>query len=249
MATALVVILVALSITTIATFTTSIYLHRGLTHGSLKVGRFMSAVFRVILWVTTGQDRREWVAVHRKHHAFTDVPGDPHSPLLLGFWRVQLWNVYYYIREARNHETIAKYTKGMRVDWWDRLLAKPIVGSLFDLAGPVLGTLGLCWIFGLWPAISIAFLHGVLYVFVVAPLINAVGHRRNGARNYLDQTATNSKLLAWFTAGESLHNNHHAHQRSPRFAVRRGEVDPSWPVIKVLASLRLLRITARLAVW
>jgi len=63
---------------------------------------YYDVLFRLILWITTGQRRQEWVAVHRKHHTFTDREGDPHSPRLLGLWRVQLLNVYYYMREARN---------------------------------------------------------------------------------------------------------------------------------------------------
>ena len=93
-------------------------------------------LFRCILWVSTGQNRREWVAVHRKHHAFTDKEGDPDSPLLLGFWKVQLGNVFYYVREARNPETIARWAKDIKDDIWDRLIfnwgtAGAIVGVTF----------------------------------------------------------------------------------------------------------------------
>ena len=97
--------LVALALTQIAAVATSVYLHRGLAHRSLRLHPVADAAFRTVLWLTTGQTRREWVAVHRKHHTFTDREGDPHSPRLLGLWRVQAWNVYYYIREARNAAT------------------------------------------------------------------------------------------------------------------------------------------------
>jgi stearoyl-CoA desaturase (Delta-9 desaturase) len=65
----------------------------------------------------SGSRRQEWVAVHRKHHTFTDREGDPHSPQLLGFWHVQFWNVYYYMREARNPETIRTFAPdiGLRI--------------------------------------------------------------------------------------------------------------------------------------
>jgi len=101
--------LVALTLTQIAAITTSVYLHRGLAHRSLRLHPVADAGFRTLLWLTTGQTRREWVAVHRKHHTFTDREGDPHSPRLLGLWRVQVWNVYYYMREARNSETIRTF--------------------------------------------------------------------------------------------------------------------------------------------
>ena len=80
-------------------------------------------------WITTGIKPREWVAVHRKHHAFTDVEGDPHSPELLGWVRVQLTNVALYRREARNPETIARYAKDLPPDWWDRHAVRPRLRS------------------------------------------------------------------------------------------------------------------------
>ena len=95
----------------------------------------------------------------------------------------------------------------------------------------------LCLVLGLGPGLVAAALHAALYVFVAAPLINGIGHWR-GAQTF-GNTAYNSTTLAWFTAGESLHNNHHAHPRAPKFSMRPVETDPSWLVIRVLASLRL----------
>src|SRR6266545_7267321 len=105
----LIVLLVAVALAQIAVVATSVYLHRGLAHRGLRLHPITDVGFRAVLWLTTGQSRREWVAVHRKHHAFTDREGDPHSPRLLGLWRVQLLNAYYYQREARNPDTIKKF--------------------------------------------------------------------------------------------------------------------------------------------
>ena len=77
-------------------------------------------------------------------------------------------------------------------------------------------------------------------MFVVAPLINGLGHWR-GAQNFAN-TAYNSRALAWLTGGESLHNNHHAHPRAPKFSMRRLEFDPSWVVIRALAAVGLVEI-------
>jgi stearoyl-CoA desaturase (delta-9 desaturase) len=85
--------LAALGLTQAAVLATSIYLHRALAHRSLRVHPIADTLFRTLLWLTTGQRRQQWVAVHRKHHHFTDRDGDPHSPRLLGLWRVQLFNV------------------------------------------------------------------------------------------------------------------------------------------------------------
>ena len=82
--------------------------------------------------------------------------------------------------------------------------------------------------------------HGIIYMFILAPLINGLGHWWGG-QNF-QNTAYNSRVLAWLTGGESLHNNHHAFPRSPKFSLRRSELDPSWIAIRVLAALRLLAI-------
>ncbi|PYM46189.1 MAG: hypothetical protein DME16_15390 [Candidatus Rokuibacteriota bacterium] len=105
---ALLAVAVTVLVTQAAVVATSVYLHRGLAHRALTLHPIADFFFRIILWITTGQDRRQWVAVHRKHHAFTDTEKDPHSPLVHGFWRIQLWNVYYYVREARNPETLVR---------------------------------------------------------------------------------------------------------------------------------------------
>jgi len=226
--------LVAVALTQVAVFSTSIYLHRALAHRSLRLHPAAEFAFRLALWLTTGMSRQGWVAVHRKHHTYTDREGDPHSPKLLGFWRVQLFNVVYYIRESRNAEIREKFAPDLRPDRLDRLLFSH--GRL-----GVWGGLGLlCAVLGVWPGLAAGLLHATLYVFVIAPLINALGHWR-GAKNF-ENTATNSRFLAWVTGGESLHNNHHAHPRSAKFSMRAWEFDPAWPIIRLLKATGLLLI-------
>jgi len=229
-----VVPVVAVALVQVAVIATSVYLHRALAHRALVVHPVADVLFRTVLWLTTGQRRQEWVAVHRKHHAFTDQEGDPHSPRLLGFWRVQLLNVYYYMREARNRGTVEKFAPDVPEDRLDRAVFSR------GLVGLGLGVALLCLVLGVWPGLIAALAHALLYVFVLAPLINGVGHWR-GAQNF-SNTAYNSSALAWVTGGESLHNNHHAHPRAPKFSVRRFEFDPSWVVIRALAAVGLVVI-------
>jgi stearoyl-CoA desaturase (Delta-9 desaturase) len=226
--------LVAVALTQVAGIATSVYLHRALAHRALRVHPVADVGFRIVLWLTTGQSRREWVAVHRKHHSFTDRHGDPHSPRLLGIWRVQLLNIYYYMREARNPDTIRTFAPDIVEDRLDRLVFSRGVSGLG------LGIAGLCLILGVWPGVMAALGHAVLYVFVLAPLINGLGHWR-GRQNF-GNTAYNWRALAWVTGGESLHNNHHAHPRAPKFSVRRFEFDPSWLVIRALARIGLAQV-------
>jgi stearoyl-CoA desaturase (delta-9 desaturase) len=222
----------AFILTQIANVATSIYLHRALAHRSLLLHPVTALGFRALLWLLTGQSRQQWVAVHRKHHTFTDREGDPHSPLLLGFWRVQLGNVYYYAREARNPDTLKTFAPDLATDWWERHVFSR------GWTGLGLGMILVGAVIGWWQAPLAMLAHGILYVGVVAPLINGLGHWR-GDQNF-GNTAYNSRVLAWLTAGESLHNNHHAFPRSPKFSLRRSELDPSWIAIRVLAALRLV---------
>ena len=222
---------IAFGLTQIATFATTIYLHRCATHRALALHPSVAWLFRFSLWMTTGITTREWVAVHRKHHAFTDESGDPHSPRLYGFWAVQLGNVFFYVREARNRDTIEKYARDIKNDRWDRWL--------FNRAflGPVAGTVALCAILGLGWGLLTAGVHAATYVFFLSSSINGLCHSR-GYRTF-ENTATNIRWLALITGGEGLHNNHHGRPGSPKFSVRRGEVDPSWPIIQFLTRLRL----------
>jgi stearoyl-CoA desaturase (delta-9 desaturase) len=233
--------IVTIVLTQVAVIATSIYLHRALAHRSLHLHPIADVAFRAALWLTTGQSRQEWVAVHRKHHTFTDREGDPHSPRLLGFWRVQLFNVAYYMREARNAQTLETFAPDLRPDRLDRVLFS------HGVLGLGVGLSLLCALIGLWPGLIAGLTHAVLYVFVMAPLINALGHWR-GSKNF-ENTAYNRRLLAWITGGESLHNNHHAHPRSPKFSMRRSEFDPSWLIIRALASVRLLAIQGSPIAW
>jgi stearoyl-CoA desaturase (delta-9 desaturase) len=226
-------LLVAAILIQVAVFSTTIFLHRAATHKALILHPAVSWAFRLALWVTTGLSTKEWVAVHRKHHAFTDEEGDPHSPMLMGFWSVQLGNVFHYIREAQNKEVVERYARDITEDWWDR--------TLFNrgLLGLVLGTVALCWIMGTGWALLAAGIHAVMYVFVLSSSINGLCHSV-GYKNF-DNTATNLRFLALLTGGEGLHNNHHGFPRSPKFSFTLSEIDPAWPIIKLLIACRLAK--------
>ena len=224
---------IACVLTQVAAFSTTIYLHRGVTHRALVLHPAIAWGFRFALWITTGLSTREWVAVHRKHHMYTDTVGDPHSPRLQGFWSVQLGNVFYYVREARNGDTVEKYARDVTLDRWDRWFFN------HGFVGPVIGTAALCGVIGVGWGLLAAGLHGVIYVFFLSSSINGLCHAR-GYRTF-ENTATNIRWLALLTGGEGFHNNHHGFPRSPKFSARAGEFDPSWPIIRLLTRLKLAR--------
>ena len=216
-----------------ANLSTTIYLHRTLSHRALTMRRPLAFGFRAFIWISTGIRPRQWVAVHRKHHAFTDEPGDPHSPRLLGWVNVQMKNVALYRKEANNPDTVARYAKDLPPDRWDTLLFDHAllglgigIGLLVVVLGPVAG-------------LTAAFVHMNLYLGTSAA-VNAIGHRF-GRRPY-DNGAGNLQWLAFLTAGEGLHNNHHAAPTSARLSHRRWEFDPGWWVIRSFKALGLVKI-------
>lgn len=221
----LLALIIGFALSQIGLFCTTIFLHRGLSHRALTVSRPARMAFRIILWITTGIRPRQWVAVHRRHHAFTDVGGDPHSPVLLGFWQVQLGNVYLYKKAIHEGDPTMKYARDLPPDRLDRVL--------FDHAflGLGIGITALCLAFGWEVGLMAAGFHTVIYLSLNAA-VNAVGHTYG--RKIYDNNARNTQWLAWLAAGEGLHNNHHAAPTSAKLALHRREIDPAWWVIRLL---------------
>ena len=225
-------------VTQLAIAATTVYLHRGLAHRALSVKPAAALPFRFVLWITTGMRPREWVAVHRRHHAATDTPEDPHSPVQLGFWRVQLGNVGLYKKVAADEVNTRKYARDIPRDHWDRLAFDHALLGLFigiGLLVSIMWALG----FGLATGLLAAGIHAVLYV-MLSGAINAVGHTF-GKQPY-DNSATNGQVLALATGGEGLHNNHHAAPTSARFALGKGEIDPGWWLVRALVACRLATV-------
>ena len=216
---------VAFAVTQIAILTTTVWLHRTLSHRAVTLKPRVTMAFRIITWITTGLRPREWVAVHRLHHAHSDEEGDPHSPRLLGFNKVQFGNAYLYKKTAEKPQVVARYAKDLQPDVWDV--------RLFDRAIPGLGLgiLALCLILGPIHGLIAAAVHTALYL-LMSGAINAIGHKW-GKRPH-PNFATNSQWLALLVGGEGLHNNHHAVPTAARFAFAKGEIDPGWYVIKLL---------------
>ena len=226
----------------VANLFTTVYLHRCLAHRAFTVRPIVAMSFRTFLWLSTGLKQREWVAVHRKHHAFTDVEGDPHSPILLGTARVQMTNAALDRRVARDGVTVTKYSRDLPPDRFDRLF--------FDraLLGLGIGITALC--LGAWWATG-SWWQGAIYGFLAAGFhlsvylmlsgaVNASGHV-HGKRPFPND-ATNQRWLALLTAGEGWHNNHHALPTSARLGLRKWEVDFGWWTIAALRRMRLATV-------
>lgn len=221
-------VLLGLFLAQVALLVTTLYLHRSLSRRAVHFAPGVQAVCRVLVWVLVGIRPRQWVAVHRKHHAFTDTPRDPHSPLVLGFPRVLFANAYLYRKTARDPETLAKYARDLPEDRWDRLLFNHAVIGLGLGFGPLVLLIG-------WQLALVAASVHAAYYLLGGGAINAVGHRFG--RRPFENKATNNQWLAWLVVGEGLHNNHHAAATSSRLSLAPGEVDPAWWFIRCLMRL------------
>ena len=229
----LVYLLVATQLTI---FSVTLYLHRSQAHRGVDFHPVIAHFFRFWTWLTTSMITREWVAIHRKHHAKCETEDDPHSPQFKGiktvFWRgVELY------REARGMRAdIEQYGKGAPNDWLERHIYTP-----YATLGP---TLLLFISFGLFGFAGVAvWAIQMLWIpFWAAGVVNGLGHWW-GYRNFeTTDTATNLTPWALWIGGEELHNNHHAFPSSAKFALRRWELDIGWVVIKSLEKVRLAKV-------
>ena len=166
MNTILLALAVGVAVTTAANVCTTVYLHRGLSHRAIQFSRPAHAAFKTVLWLSTGIKVREWVAVHRKHHACTDTPDDPHSPAVSGWFTVQVKNLSMYRAAAHDDENIRRYAKDLAPSRWDRWL--------FDRQwlGLLLGMTLLVVVFGWQVGLLAAVVH-VNYYLGASAAVNA----------------------------------------------------------------------------
>ena len=214
----------------------TLYFHRDQAHRSVDLHPIVRHFFRFWLWMSTGAPTKEWVAVHRKHHAHCEQEGDPHSPLLFGLKRVVLEGAELYKAEAAKPETLEKYGKGTPDDWVERNIY-----MRFTYSGIGLLVLVDLLLFGVPGIIMVAFQLGTMPI-LAAGVINGVCHAK-GYRNFeTNDASTNLWPIGLFVAGEELHNNHHAFPTSAKFSMRSNELDMGWLHLKVLSMLGLAEI-------
>jgi stearoyl-CoA desaturase (delta-9 desaturase) len=229
-------VLVILGLTHVTIAAVTIFLHRQQAHRALDLHPVVSHFFRGWLWLTTGMITREWVAVHRKHHAKCETPEDPHSPQIYGINKVLFEGVELYGRETKNTATLERYGRGTPDDWLERhLYAKyNLLGVSLMLVIDLLlfGPIGLT----IW-AVQMLWIP-----FFAAGVINGIGHYW-GYRNFAPNDTSNN-IVPWgiLVGGEELHNNHHAYATSAKLSSQWWEFDLGWLYIRLLEMLGLARV-------
>lgn len=229
-------ILYTLIVTHITIVCVTLFLHRGQAHRGITFHPILSHFMRLWLWLTTGMNTKAWVAIHRKHHRFTDLPGDPHSPHVFGILRVFFGGAFLYAQSARDRALLDQYGVGTPDDCVERKIYTP---------HPWLGVLLMLIIdlvlFGVW-GFLIWGIQMIWIPFWAAGVINGLGHwwgYRNG------ETKDQSRNISpWgiIIGGECLHNNHHLEPGNPRLSRRWFEFDIGWLYINIFKTLGLVKI-------
>jgi stearoyl-CoA desaturase (delta-9 desaturase) len=229
-------LVIVLGVTHVTIASVTIFLHRHQAHRALTLHPSASHCFRFWLWLTTGIVTREWVAIHRKHHARCETPEDPHSPRILGIRKVLWEGAELYRAEARNAETLDRYGYGTPNDWLERNLYGRYrsggIALLLLIEVPLFGAYGLT----MW-AVQMLWIP-----FWAAGVINGLGHYW-GYRNFETRDAS-TNLVPWglLIGGEELHNNHHAYPASARLSHHGWELDIGWLYIRLLQRFGLAEV-------
>lgn len=229
-------VLAALVMTHITIAAVTIFLHRSQAHRALELHPVMSHFFRLWLWLTTGMVTKEWVAIHRKHHAKCETEEDPHSPVTRGIDTVFWKGSELYRAEAKNQETLAKYGHNTPDDWIERHLYTPyswqgvalmmiINIALFGAAGVTIWAVQMIWI-----------------PITAAGIINGIGHYW-GYRNF-EAVDASTNISPWgiIIGGEELHNNHHTYPTSAKLSVKPYEFDIGWLYIRIMETVGLATV-------
>jgi len=229
-------ILVAFLMVQISMMGVTLYLHRDQAHRSIDLHPVLRHFFRLWIWMSSGMVTKEWVAIHRKHHAMVEREGDPHSPKVFGLKKVLTEGAELYREEAANEQTMEKYGRGTPDDWIEHKIyaSHSWLGLLSILAIDMIlfGAIG----------ITIFAIQMLAMPVFAAGVINGLGHAK-GYRNFeSDDTSTNLTPIAILVGGEELHNNHHAFPTSAKFSVRWYEFDIGWLYISIMKPLGLCKV-------
>ena len=229
-------IIYTLIVTHITIICVTLFLHRGQAHRGIEFNPILEHAMRAWLWLTTGMVTQQWVAIHRKHHRFSDIDNDPHSPHVYGIWQVLFKGAGLYHLASKDSAMIAQYGQGTPNDWLEINLY-----DKYNRLGIVLMFIIDIALFGAWGAL----IWGIQMIWIpfwAAGVINGVGHwvgYRNGETR--DQSRN---ILPWdiIIGGECLHNNHHLDPANPKLSRRWFEFDAGWMWLNIFRMLGLAKI-------
>lgn len=229
-------ILYTLIVTHITIVCVTLFLHRGQAHKSIIFNPILSHFMRFWLWLTTGQITKQWVAIHRKHHRYSDNEGDPHTPHVYGIYNVLFKGALLYHTASKDKIMVDTYGVGTPDDWVERN-----VYSKHSRLGISLLFLFNVLLFG-WLGILIWGIQMIWIPFWAAGVINGVGHWFGYRNGVTKDHSRNIVPLGIIIGGEELHNNHHLEPANPKLSRRWFEFDISWMYLNILIFFRLAKL-------
>ena len=194
---------------------------------------------RFWLWLTTGMVTRQWVAIHRKHHRFTEQPGDPHSPHVYGIWRVLFKGAGLYHSASQDSVMVAQYGVGTPDDWLERN-----VYSKHSRLGIAL-LLGINLLCFEWWGLLIWAIQMIWIPFWAAGVVNGIGHWVGYRNGVTKDNSRNISPIGIIIGGEEFHNNHHLDPGNARLSKTWWEFDIGWFYIKIFEQFKLAKLPSQ----
>jgi len=229
-------IIYTLVVTHITIICVTLFLHRSQAHRAIIFHPILSHFMRFWLWLTTGMVTKQWVAVHRKHHRFSDAEGDPHSPHVFGFWKVLFKGAFLYNDASKDKVMVDTYSAGTPSDWMEHNIYTPHsrlgIGILFVFNIIVFG----------WWGLLIWGIQMIWIPFWAAGVINGLGHWWGYKNGETKEHSRNISPWGIVIGGEELHNNHHLSPASPKLSHKWFEFDIGWAWFKIFESLKLAKV-------
>ena len=226
-----------LIVTHITIVCVTLFLHRSQAHRAIIFHPILSHFMRFWLWMTTGMVTKQWVAIHRKHHRFSDQEGDPHSPHVYGIKRVLFKGAFLYNDASKDKVMVDTYGVGTPSDWMEFHLYQPHsrlgIGLLLLLS---------VFLFGWW-GLLIWGIQMIWIPFWAAGVINGIGHWIGYRNGHTKDSSRNISPWGIVIGGEELHNNHHLEPASPRLSKKWWEFDIGWMWLTIFRYLKLAKLT------
>lgn len=203
--------------------------HRYLSHRAFKTSRGFQFLLALLGSTAMQQGPLWWASWHRRHHRYADQAGDPHSPIVRGFWDAHVGWVFDGSHDGADLRNVRDLSRFPELRFLDRYSYLPLIGYAL-----------VCW----W----VAGMAGVTWGFVVSSiavshatfLINSLAHVAGSRRWDTVDGSRNNPALALLTLGEGWHNNHHHYMSSARQGFAWWEIDLSYYSIQLLAALHIV---------
>jgi len=225
-------------------FFQSFFQHRYAAHGAFTMSRGWERIFFIGAYIAQGSSYmspRAYAIMHRMHHAYADTPDDPHSPSHSSNLFSMMWDTRKFYRDVTfgRMKVDARFTKNLPEwtafdRWGDSNLSVALWVIAYTLFFAFFTTSPWQWL--LLPiVIASGGVHGAI--------VNWFAHKYGYINFKLKNTAMNLLFFDFLMLGESYHNNHHKRPSAANFGHRWHEIDPIYPVIRLLNWLRIIKVT------